>query len=499
MTIPTFKSAQSLEWQPIEDLPPAWQQLANTELPPLVTVWNDQAERLRDSGEFKTYMEKLRREIAIETGIIERLYTIDRGITRLLIEQGINESLIPHGTTDRPVKQVVALIKDQESAVEGLFDFVGGERTLSTSYIKQLHQLLTQNQGRIEAFVPSTGQTILVDFLRGDWKRLPNNPMRPDGSIHEYCPPEQVASEMDRLITFHIRHQAIKVSPEIEAAWLHHRFTQIHPFQDGNGRVARCLASLAFIQSGWFPLVLTRDDRAVYIDALEQADQGNLSDLIRLFAKSQKQAFIRSLGLSEQVLSEARRTQVIISTIADKLKQNQIASIQKRQQAAETYATHLFEIASNHLRELAGEIKASVQNLVNGSQVFVVAAPFGDERAYYHRYQVIETAKLLGYFANLRNYHSWTQLVIQIERPTILLLSFHVLGREHLGLLVCSACAYHKDNTDEGERTISDIQALSDSPFQFSYADEENNLEVRFRQWLESVLVTGLEYWNKSI
>jgi len=486
-------------WQPIEDLPPNWQTLANSELPPLVTVWDEQADRLRNSGEFKTFMERLRREIAIETGIIERLYTIDRGITRLLIEQGINEALIPHGATDRPVKQVVSLIQDQEAAIEGLFDFVGRQRILSTFYVKQLHQLLTQSQDSTEALVPSTGQIIRIPLIQGDWKRQPNNPMRPDGTVHEYCPPEQVASEMDRLVEIHHQHREQNVPPEVEAAWLHHRFTQIHPFQDGNGRVARCLASLVFIQAGWFPLVLTRDDRAAYITASEQADQGNLSNLINLFSKSQKQAFIRSLGLSEQILAEARRSQVIIASIADRLRQNQTASIQERCQKVENFATHLFEIASDRLQDIADEIKLSVQNLVNDAQVFRIAAPSSDPRSYYHRYQVVETAKQLGYFANLRSYHSWIQLVINVETSTILLISFHVLGHEYRGLLLCSACAYHRDETEEGERNISDIQALTDSPFQFSYADEESNLTERFKQWLEDVIVTGLEYWNKSL
>ncbi len=76
-----------MSWEPIEDLASNWQDLASTELPPLVTVWNEQADRLRQSGAFQSFNEKLRREIAIETGIIERLYTIDRGITRLLIER----------------------------------------------------------------------------------------------------------------------------------------------------------------------------------------------------------------------------------------------------------------------------------------------------------------------------------------------------------------------------------------------------------------------------
>jgi Fic family protein len=488
-----------MQWKPIETLPFNWQELASDELPPLVTVWNEQAQRLRSSGEFRTFMERLRREIAIETGIIERLYTIDRGVTRLLIEQGINESLIPHGMTDRPVKQVISLIQDQEAAIEGLFDFVGGQRELSTFYVKQLHQLLTQSQESTEALVPSTGQIIRVPLIQGDWKQQPNNPLRSDGNIHEYCPPEQVASEMDQLIAWHHQHQLQKIPPEVEAAWLHHRFTQIHPFQDGNGRVARCLASLVFIQAGWFPLVLTRDDRAIYIEASEQADRGNLINLIGLFSKSQKQAFIRSLGLSEQILSETRRAQAVIASIADKLKQNQSATIQERCKKAENLAANLFEIASNRLSDIEDEIKSSVHNLVNNAQVFTVSSPNGDPKSYYHRYQVVEVAKQLGYFANLRPYHTWLQLVINVESSTTILISFHALGHEYRGLLVCSACAYHRDNTEEGERNMSDIQPLTDSLFQFSYADEESNLIERFKQWLENTIVTGLEYWNDSI
>jgi prophage maintenance system killer protein len=346
---------------------------------------------------------------------------------------------------------------------------------------------------------PITEKIFRVSLIKGDWKRQPNNPLRPDGSIHEYSPPEQFASEMDRLIALHLQHREQNVPPEIEAAWLHHRFTQIHPFQDGNGRVARCLASLVFIQASWFPLVLTRDDRAVYIAALEQADQNDLSGLINLFAKSQKQAFLRSLGLSEQVLSEARRTQVVIASISEKLQRNQSASIQERCQKAENFASILFDIALNRLQDIANEIKLSVQNFVDNPQVFTVSAAVGNPRAYYHRYQVVEAAKQLGYFANLRNYHTWIQLVIDVETSTTLLLSFHALGHEYRGLLVCTACAYHRDESEEGERNISDIQALTDSPFQFSYADKEENLVKRFKQWLEDVTVTGLEYWNESI
>ncbi|MDY6805440.1 MAG: Fic family protein [Cyanobacteriota bacterium] len=307
-----------------------------------------------------------------------------------------------------------------------------------------------------------------------------------------------MASEMDRLIELHREHQTREIPPEVEAAWLHHRFTQIHPFQDGNGRIARCLASLVFIRAGWFPLVLTRDDRSTYISALEDSDRGDLSNLINLFVKSQRQAFIRSLGLSEQILSETRITQVIIASVADKLQKKQSASIQEKCQKVEDFAAILFEIASVSLESIAVEIKRSVENFVGDAEVFIVKSPVGDSRSYYHRYQIVETAKELKYFANLRNYHSWVQLVINVETSIIILLSFHVLGREYRGLLACYACAYHKNNTEENQYNISEIQVLADTPFQFSYADEENNLRERFGKWLEEVVVTGLEYWHKS-
>lgn len=156
-------------------------------------------------------------------------------------------------------------------------------------------------------------------------------------------------------------------------------------------------------------------------------------------------------------------------------------------------------MASIRLESVAFEIKMSVQNYVDNSDAFTVTSLADDSRSHYHRYQIVEAAKQLKYFANLRNYHSLIQLVINVETSIIILLSFHVLGREYRGLLVCYACAYHKNNTEENEYNISENQVLTDTLFQFSYADEENNLRERFGKWLEEVVVTGLEYWNKSL
>ncbi len=157
--------------------------------------------------------------------------------------------------------------------------------------------MITRSQ-RTATGIDPYGRHVEIDLLRGAYKKRPNNPTRPDGIIHEYCPAEQVTVEMERLIQMHDQYLREGVAPEVLAAWLHHRFVQIHPFQDGNGRVARSLASLVFLREGWFPLVINRDQRDDYLDALGEADQGDLSPLINMFAAAQRQTLLNAIGIA---------------------------------------------------------------------------------------------------------------------------------------------------------------------------------------------------------
>ena len=72
--------------------------------------------------------------------------------------------------------------------------------------------------------------------------------------------------EMERLVELH--GQNAHLHPIILAAWLHHRFIRIHPFQDGNGRVARALVLLVLLRQDYAPLVVDRRRRDEYLRAL---------------------------------------------------------------------------------------------------------------------------------------------------------------------------------------------------------------------------------------
>lgn len=483
----------SNEWTEIRDYetPPA--QLARAELRALAQVWREQRQQLAEGEAFRQFSERLKREWAIETGLIERLYTLDRGITQMLIEHGIKAALISHGSTPNP-DTAASMIEDHQQAVEGVFDFVKGNRTLSTGYVKELHALMTRHQETVEG-VDAFGRETRVPLRRGDYKLRPNNPMRPDGTLHQYCPPEHVASEMDRLIAMHLGHQNQGVAPEVEAAWLHHRFTQIHPFQDGNGRIARALATLVFVREGWFPLVVRDRDRARYIDALEAADAGNLADLAEYFAGLQKDAFVSALSISEDVI-ESRRVDDAIESIGRRLARRR-DSLVVEQESAKSVANHLCRLSRQRLDEVAEKLRETTQDVLEHAEFFADSA-VDDGREHYYLHQVVETAKILDYFANTQTYRSWSRMVMRNANRTELLIAFHGVGHEFRGVLACSATWFQRVETEDGRREPGPVTRVTDDVFQINYKESQEEAGERFLPWLENAILRSLELWQSN-
>lgn len=487
----------SHRWRPIEDLTADDEAAASDELPALVATWDEVRHGLADE-QVELFNERLHREWAIETGIIEHIYTLDRGTTQLLIERGIDASLIAHDDSDQPPGYVAGIIQDQKAAVEWLFTVVKQERPLTTSFIKELHALMTGRQ-RYADGQDQFGRSVQLELRHGDYKRRPNNPTRTDGTLQEYCPPEQVTSEMDRLVSLHAEHLARGVAPDVEAAWLHHRFAQIHPFEDGNGRVARAIASLVLIRWRWFPLVVTRNDRSRYIDALEAADRGSLDQLVRLFATIEKRAFVRALSIAEQVQREAERVDQMLDAIGEMFGKRDEAIRSEFDQAKETAV-----LAWEHTRARFAQVASELEKRMAGSPVerrtFTdYGADDDPERRIWNRFQVVDTARRLDYFANMRDFHAWARLGLVTENGrSEILLSFHAVGSEFRGVVGASTSFYRRQEADEIEHQIIELQPVCEDLFQINYKEEPSSVMRRFRPWLEETLVEGLDQWRRG-
>lgn len=265
-----------MKWNPIEDLPPEAKEWVGDEYLRARTAWHEALGSITDPATERQALDlwttERHRLLAIETGQIEQLYTMRPGITEILITEGLENARSSH-TVERALDDdtLRGLLTDQHDAMELVFATVKGERPLSQSTIKEWHALLTRHQELAH------GREIGIAFLKGAYKRRPNNPRLPDGTVHEYCPPEHTTVEMERLLSWHHEHEQTRTFPApVEAAWLHHRFVQIHPFEDGNGRTARLLMSYVFARAGEPAPVIAAATKARYFRTLESADRGEL-------------------------------------------------------------------------------------------------------------------------------------------------------------------------------------------------------------------------------
>ncbi len=278
------KEASGKAWHPIEGLPDDAHTWRNEPYDRAREEWREVkaalARRGTDRYALEQWLREQRRAFAIENGQIEQLYTLRRGVTEQLIVEGLECVRGAHtveGILEDETLQ--GLLADQEAALEMSFTLVSGERPLGHSSLKEMHHLLTRHQAGAPG-IDGRGRRVQVDLLRGEYKLRPNNPRRKNGLIHEYCPPGQVRSEMDRLFEMYEGFKAKPLPTEVRAAWLHHRYMQIHPFQDGNGRTGRLLMAYEFAP------IITAAEKPTYLDMMQAGDQGigGVRDLAEYFA-----------------------------------------------------------------------------------------------------------------------------------------------------------------------------------------------------------------------
>lgn len=208
------------------------------------------------------------RYAAVDTGAIEGLYATNRGFTRTIAEQTATweAALRQHGP------EVARSIGDALNGYEMVLDLVTQARPLTEAWIRRLHEVLCASQ---EMFTVATELGLQEQPLpKGSYKLAPNNPTNADtGRVFHYAPPIDTPAEMARLVAELASPEFLAAHPVVQAAYAHYAFVRIHPFADGNGRVARALAAVFLYRRPGVPLVIFADQKTRYLDALEAADQ----------------------------------------------------------------------------------------------------------------------------------------------------------------------------------------------------------------------------------
>ena len=155
---------------------------------------------------------------------------------------------------------------NHEKAILFLDDLVKDNEPISEWNIKNIHQL------------------ILKDIDNENAGRYRKENVTIKGATH--IPPDylKVPELMEKLILTY--NTWSEYHPIIQAALLHGELVKIHPFVDGNGRTSRLLMNLDLMNSGYNPVIIKKESRLKYYEALDKAHTtGNYTDFVKLVTK----------------------------------------------------------------------------------------------------------------------------------------------------------------------------------------------------------------------
>ncbi len=468
---------------------------------PIYETWWASRERLQESSptNLAEFNRRLVRRLSIETGILERLYDLDRGTTEALVAQGFVEELVSRSSTDIEPSRLIDILRDQEAAIQLVMDCVAGNRALTKGLMHELHIILTKHENTTTA-VDQFGNRREIPLLKGKFKELANNPRRPDGSIHEYCPPLQVETEIEKLLFWLNQYEA--EDPTIVAAWLHHRFTQIHPYQDGNGRVARALTTLILLRSKLLPLVIDRDLRIEYIGALESADAADLSPLAALFARLERAAIMQALSVdAEREISQQQSlTSAVIESLVHKFgrrreqKHAELRSVNAIAIDLRARARSRLEQDFNRLSKPLSDVAMPQINMTYGGPDY--------DNAHWYRHEVNQSADAGGKFANFSEAHYFVKASMRVARERLIFVtSFHHVGRELSGIMeaTCFARLESYENSEDREYTDEAFFVCSLEPFVFTYRTSAEEVVDVFTRWLDAALAVAIKEYGDRL
>lgn len=235
----------------------------------LKTKW-DAAQPLTHENEHRLW-QKLRLEWNYHSNHIEG-NTLTYGETELLIVQG--------RTTGQHELREYEEMKAHDVGIHHIRELASAERPITEADIRDLNRIILKEPFWKDATTPD-GKPTQKQIIPGQYKSTPNNVRTKTGEVFQFSSPEDTPAQMAELADW-FRSGVEDDSTELVSflATFHHRFSIIHPFDDGNGRTMRLLINYALIRRGYVPIVIRTESKAEYLGALGAADAGDVGPFV---------------------------------------------------------------------------------------------------------------------------------------------------------------------------------------------------------------------------
>ncbi len=159
------------------------------------------------------------------------------------------------------------------------------DEPLTEIFIRQLNEIILVRPFWKEAITPE-GQATRREIKIGEYKKHSNSVRLQNGEIFNYASPTDTPIKMGEILEWYNKNlESKEMHPVALAALLHYKFVCIHPFDDGNGRVSRLLMNYVLLKSNLPPIIIKTTDKKNYLNALNQADVGNIDAFIKYIGK----------------------------------------------------------------------------------------------------------------------------------------------------------------------------------------------------------------------
>lgn len=126
--------------------------------------------------------------------------------------------------------------------------------------------------------------------------------------VGEHTPPSptEIIDMMEDFIEWMNSEEAFSLHPVKHAALAHYKLVYIHPFIDGNGRTARLLMNLILMRAGYPPVIIRKQDRSLYYEYLQHANEGDVRPFVRFIAECTERTLDVYLYATEYGISGVR-------------------------------------------------------------------------------------------------------------------------------------------------------------------------------------------------
>ncbi len=145
-------------------------------------------------------------------------------------------------------------------------------RPLTENFIRELNRIILVENYWKAAKTPE-GNDTRMEVQVGTYKTRPNSVITATGEEFDYASPQDTPAMMAELIAWYNKEEEKgELNPLELAALFHYRYIRIHPFEDGNGRIARLLVNYILHRHGYPMIIVRSDDKENYLRILHQCD-----------------------------------------------------------------------------------------------------------------------------------------------------------------------------------------------------------------------------------